>query len=128
MLAATPGERRFPRVGLAADNAIPVQVWSRQLTTVTGSVTVLGAGGAFVEISKHVPVGGYIDLRFKVPGLPKEIECGAWCVTTFLAAASASNSPAWRSVSAIWWPTQWHAQYRLRRDPGLLKPDSAQHC
>ena len=76
MLAAKPGERRWPRVGLAADNAIPIEVWSSQLAAVTGSVTVLGAGGAFVELNNHVPVGGYIDLRFKVPGMPNQIECG----------------------------------------------------
>lgn len=76
MLAATPGERRFPRVGLAADTAIPIEVWSGQQTALTGKVTVLGAGGAFVELSNQVPIGRYIELRFKVPGIPNEIECG----------------------------------------------------
>lgn len=76
MLAATPGERRFPRVGLAADTAIPIEVWSRHQTEVTGRVTVLGAGGAFVELSQQVPIGRYIELRFNLPGIPGQIECG----------------------------------------------------
>lgn len=52
--------RKYPRVGLGADAAIWSEVWQGavgQAHPVGGVMTVLGAGGAFVEVSEAYEVG-----------------------------------------------------------------------
>ena len=70
--------RKYPRVGLGADSAIWSEVWQGQIseaTPVGGVLTVLGAGGAFVEVTEAYDVGSEIGLRFVLPGTRDEIAC-----------------------------------------------------
>ena len=72
--------RKYPRVGLGADSAIWSEVWQGQIseaTPVGGVLTVLGAGGAFVEVSEAYEVGSKVGLRFVLPGTRDEIACHA---------------------------------------------------
>ena len=71
--------RRFPRVGLGANSAIWSEVWQGHIgeaAPVGGVMTVLGAGGAFVEVSEPYDVGSEVGLRFVLPGTRDEIACG----------------------------------------------------
>ena len=70
--------RKYPRVGLGANSAIWSEVWQGQIgqaTPVGGVLTVLGAGGAFVEVSEIYDVGSKVALRFVLPGTRDEIAC-----------------------------------------------------
>ena len=70
--------RRYPRVGLGTDSAIWSEVWQGQINEaapVGGVLTVLGAGGAFVEVSEAYDVGSEVGLRFVLPGTRDEIAC-----------------------------------------------------
>ena len=70
--------RRYPRVGLGVDSAIWSEVWKGQIGDahpIGGVVTVLGAGGAFVEIGEAYKVGDEIGLRFVLPGTHDEVAC-----------------------------------------------------
>ena len=74
-----PKARKYPRVGLGGDNVIWSEVWQGQIglsTPVAGVVTVLGAGGAFLEVSESFDVGSHVGLRFNLPGTTDEIVCG----------------------------------------------------
>lgn len=71
--------RKYPRVGLGVDTAIWSEVWQGQIglsSPVGGVVTVLGAGGAFLEVSEAFEVGSPVGLRFRLPGTSDEIVCG----------------------------------------------------
>ena len=66
--------RRHRRVALrgrtiSADMSIEGQ------PPVTGRITVLGAGGAFVEVSSRIEPSSAISLRFTLPGTLTEIIC-----------------------------------------------------
>ena len=68
--------RKYPRVGLGVDSAIWSEVWQGEIggaNPVGGVVTVLGAGGAFVEVSEVYEVGSTVGLRFLLPGTREEI-------------------------------------------------------
>ncbi len=70
--------RKYPRVGLGVDSAIWSEVWQGEIgeaNPVGGIVTVLGAGGAFVEVSETYEVGSAVGLRFLLPGTREEIAC-----------------------------------------------------
>lgn len=70
--------RKYPRVGLGADSAIWSEVWQGHVGEASpagGVVTVLGAGGAFVEVSESYEVGAPVALRFVLPGTHDEIAC-----------------------------------------------------
>ena len=70
--------RKYPRVGLGVDSAIWSEVWQGEIggaNPVGGVVTVLGAGGAFVEVSEVYEVGSNVGLRFLLPGTREEIAC-----------------------------------------------------
>ena len=41
----------------------------------TGLITVLGAGGAFVALEEGLDVGSAIGLRFALPGTLNEVTC-----------------------------------------------------
>jgi hypothetical protein len=72
--------RKYPRVGLGADTAIWSEVWQGavgQTHPVGGVMTVLGAGGAFVEVSDAYEVGSNVGLRFVLPGTRDEVACDA---------------------------------------------------
>ena len=74
-----PKARKYPRVGLGGDSAIWSEVWEGQIglsTPIPGVVTVLGAGGAFLEVSESFDVGSLVGLRFSLPGTAEEIVCG----------------------------------------------------
>ena len=55
---------------LGAWSAQAIHWWS-------GVVTVLSAGGAFVEVSEGFTQGSHVGLRFTLPGTKEEIVCGA---------------------------------------------------
>ncbi len=70
--------RKYPRVGLGVDSAIWSEVWQGQIGDahpVGGVVTVLGAGGAFVEVNEEYIVGDEVGLRFVLPGTHDEVAC-----------------------------------------------------
>ena len=70
--------RKYPRVGLGVDSAIWSEVWQGQIGDahpVGGVVTVLGAGGAFVEVNEEYIVGDEVGLRFVWPGTHDEVAC-----------------------------------------------------
>lgn len=70
--------RKYPRVGLGVDSAIWSEVWNEQIgdgSPTGGVVTVLGAGGAFIEVSEPFDVGSEVGLRFVLPGTHDEIAC-----------------------------------------------------
>ena len=72
-------DRRYPRVGLGVDTAIWSEIWQGQIglsTPVGGVVTVLSAGGAFVEVSEGFALGSHVGIRFTLPGTKEEIVCG----------------------------------------------------
>jgi hypothetical protein len=74
--------RKYPRFGLGADSAIWSKVWQGQIneaTPVGGVLTLLGAGGAFVEVSETYDVGSQVGLRFVLPGARDEIACESSC-------------------------------------------------
>ena len=78
MMSEQAAVRKYPRVGLGADSAIWSEVWEGPIGKahpVGGVVTVLGAGGAFVEVSETYEVGSQIGLRFVLPGTRDEIAC-----------------------------------------------------
>ena len=68
--------RRCPRVGLGVDGAIAVELWGSRLDPSRGWVTVLGAGGVFVEISDNFSVGESLELRFRLPETKDDIDSG----------------------------------------------------
>lgn len=76
-----PKARRYPRVELGVDSAILSEIWRGQIGSgepTGGVVTVLGAGGAFIEMSEPYDVGTQIGLRFTLPGPgEEEIACDA---------------------------------------------------
>ena len=70
--------RKYPQVGFGVDSAIWSEVWEGPIgeaRPVGGVVTVLGARGAFVEVSETYDVGSQIGLRFVLPGTRDEIAC-----------------------------------------------------
>lgn len=71
--------RKYPRVGLGVDSAIWSEVWQGQIglsAPIGGVMTVLSAGGAFLEVSESFEVGSPVGLRFVLPGNKEEIVCG----------------------------------------------------
>ena len=68
--------RRCQRIGLDFDNAIPVEGWGTWRKSFRGWVTVLGVGGAFLEVNDSSIVGSVVELRFMLPGTENEITCG----------------------------------------------------
>ena len=78
-MSEQPKDRKYPRVGLGVDSAILSEVWQGQIglsTPVGGVVTVLSAGGAFLEVSESFDLGSFVGLRFTLPGASEEIVCG----------------------------------------------------
>ena len=68
-------KRRYPRVGLDA-SPISSEVWREpkgQSDSFEGLVTVLGGGGAFVELDERFKVGSSVGLRFTLPGAEDEV-------------------------------------------------------
>ena len=79
-MSEEPTARKYPRVGLGAESAICSEVWQGQIglsMPIPGVVTVLGAGGAFLEVSENFDVGSPVGLRFNLPGTADENVCGA---------------------------------------------------
>ena len=68
--------RRYPRHKLDIDDAIYSLVRGEGSETFPGLVTVLSAGGAFLEANRSLQVGSRIELRFVLPKTGKEIVCG----------------------------------------------------
>jgi hypothetical protein len=71
-------KRKYPRVGLGVDSAIWSEVWQGRIGDahpVGGVVTVLGGGGAFVEVNEAYTVGDQVGLRFVLPGTHDEVAC-----------------------------------------------------
>jgi hypothetical protein len=66
--------RRYFRVGL--DRAgVSSEVWRERMDVsepVRGRVTVLGEGGAFLELEDNFTVGSSVGLRLELPGTDKE--------------------------------------------------------
>ena len=61
------------------DTAIWSEIWQGQIglsTPVGGVVTVLSAGGKFVEVSEGFTLGSHVGIRFTLPGTKEEIVCG----------------------------------------------------
>jgi hypothetical protein len=68
----------WPRASPGVDSGIWSEVWEGPIgraSPVGGVVTVLGTGGAFVEIGETYEVGSHVGLRFVRPGTRDEIEC-----------------------------------------------------
>jgi len=70
--------RKYPRVGLGVDSAIWSEIWRDHIGNdgpSGGVVTVLSAGGAFIEVSDAFDVGSPVVLRFVIPGTHDEVAC-----------------------------------------------------
>ncbi len=68
----------WPRDRPGVDSGIWSKVWEGPIdraSPVGGVVTILGTGGAFVEIGETYEVGSQVGLRFVLPGTRDEIEC-----------------------------------------------------
>ena len=76
MSPATP-ERKYPRVKLSAESAIPVVISSNPRDVRSGQIRVLGAGGAFLQGCDGYTVGSIVQLRFTLPTVEHEIACSA---------------------------------------------------
>lgn len=70
-------ERRYPRIALEEDSALPVEVCSALRRPQKSRITVLGSGGAFLEACEGWPIGSVVQLRFFLPGVAKEVSCSA---------------------------------------------------
>lgn len=68
-------ERRHLRVQLGTEGCDST-VSPDGTTSVQGTVTVLGAGGACVEVSEAIAIGTPLSLSFTLPGTTEEIRCG----------------------------------------------------
>ena len=76
-MSPTAAERKYPRVKLGAESAIPVVVSSNPRDIRTGQITVLGGGGAFLRGCDGYTVGSVVQLRFTLPKVEHEIACSA---------------------------------------------------
>ena len=68
-------ERRHLRVRLGEEGFVS-KVSPDGTTSVQGTVTVLGAGGACVEVGEAIAIGTPLSLSFTLPGTTDEIRCG----------------------------------------------------
>lgn len=69
-------ERRHLRVRLGEDENFTSEVSPDGTTSVRGRITVLGIGGACVEVTEAIPVGSPLSLSFTLPGTNEQILCG----------------------------------------------------
>ncbi len=76
-MSTAAAARRYPRVGLGADSRIRVEVYSNPRDIRTGWISVLGAGGAFLQGCDGYGVGSVVQLRFALPEVKNEIVCSA---------------------------------------------------
>ena len=74
-MSAAAATRRYPRVVLGADSWIRVEIYSNPRDIRTGWISVLGAGGAFLQGCDGYGVGSVVQLRFTLPEVENEIVC-----------------------------------------------------
>ena len=69
-------ERRHLRVRLDQEDGVTSEVSPDGNSSVHGTVTVLGTGGACVELDETLAIGSPVSLSLTLPGTDEEILCG----------------------------------------------------
>jgi hypothetical protein len=68
--------RRYARATVSLETRVRV-FDGGTFTSLRGRIVVLGAGGAFVELSEDVPIGTRLGLHFTLPSAPDPVICRA---------------------------------------------------
>ena len=69
--------RRFPRIRLSFETGLKSEVWQGDRKHGPAVITVLGAGGAFLDVNEYFDLGSTLGLCFTLPGSQARIVCGA---------------------------------------------------